>query len=490
MRSDPDLLSVTAAAREAGAQPAIFAGEETLSWSQVATRVTAIVAELEARQAAKTVDLLRVPAVALLGDTDLATVLVLLAAVERGIPVLLLHPRSTAAERQALLELYAVPLLDAAALAGAPPATDGGARSASGSPRVEAGRCLAVVRTSGSSGGPKGVVLSRRAMLAAAVASAGNLDWLDGDRWLLQMATSHVGGLSIVVRCLVARKAMVLAPMGLDAAALVDLAGRQGVTLLSLVPTVLHRLVEAGLAPPPGLRAVLLGGAATSRRLLAAGLDAGWPLLTTYGLSETCGQVATQSPQRLRGDITEDAGALLGEPGCGPPLPGVELRIVGAEGRGPGAIEVFGETLMDGYLPAGDSWPFTADGWLVTGDLGRLDRAGNLHVLGRRDEVISSGGENVHPLEVEEALVAHPGVAAACVFGVADEEWGEQVAAALVATGEEPGGGDLRSFLETRLAPFRRPRRVAWLEALPQTPGGKLDRRAVAALAAGHLRPL
>jgi O-succinylbenzoic acid--CoA ligase len=142
-------------------------------------------------------------------------------------------------------------------------------------------------------------------------------------------------------------------------------------------------------------------------------------------------------------------------------------------------IQVRGPTLLDGYLdgPA----PIDAAGWLSTGDRGRLDDAGRLHVLGREGDVIVSGGAKVDPTEVEAALEAHPAVAAACVFGSPDETWGMIVTAAIVSRPRRapPALGELRPFLEARLAPYKLPRRLVTVEAIPLTPSGKPDRRAL-----------
>jgi O-succinylbenzoic acid--CoA ligase len=330
-------------------------------------------------------------------------------------PFVPLHPRLTGAERAALRpDLGAVP----------------------------AGT-LAVVYTSGTTGEPRGAVLGRAAFIAAARASAARLGWRDDDRWLLCLPLAHVGGLAVIVRCLLARRPFMLGRPDRIAADLV----RHRATIVSLVPTLLARLLDDGWAPPPWLRLVLLGGAAASPALLARAAERGVPVVASYGLTEACGQVATQIP---------------GAPGagCGPPLPGVRLRIVDDE------IQLDGPTLFSGYLGA----PARSPGWHATGDFGRLDAAGNLHVLGRRTDLIVTGGENVYPAEVEAYLDAR-GVAA-CVFGIPDERWGQIVAA---LTTRPIGERELAD-----LAPFKRPRRWVLVDELPLTPAGKPDRAAAA----------
>lgn len=333
----------------------------------------------------------------------------------------------------------------------------------------------AILFTSGSSGAPRAVELSRGAFRAAAAASADHLGWEPDDRWLCCLPLAHVGGLSIVVRCMLAGRPIVLAG-GYEPATVTRMMDEEKVTLASFVPTMLHQLFagEPAWRPPPSLRALLLGGAAAAARLWEEIDRRDVPALATYGMTETCAQVATGTP--------EDPRRLL-------PLRGVSLRIV--EGR----IEIGGPTLCTavGEMPRvvgigddaeegeepGLTAPWTPDGYLRTADLGRLED-GALHVLGRADDVIVTGGENVMPGKVEEVLERHPAVRRALVFGVRDEEWGELVAAAIEAGCREarPTGGELRAWLEPRLAAFERPRRLAWVEALPRTATGKLDRTA------------
>jgi len=333
-------------------------------------------------------------------------------------------------------------------------------------------RAALVVFTSGSSGTAKAVVLSRQALIASAAASATNLGWRDGDRWLACLPLFHIGGASILSRALIARRAVVLAPDGsFDPEVVGGLLVDTRVTLASLVPTMLARLLDADVAPPAQLRAVLLGGAATRAPLLERAATAGWPVLTTYGSSETASQIATARPGR----------AATAADGSGRPLPGVDLRV-GDDGR----IRVRGPMLMDRYLPPQPT-PIDGDGWLTTADCGYVDDDGNLHVTGRADDTIVSGGENVDPREVEVALEGLPGVRAACVFGVADPVWGQVVAAALVPEGD----AELRiaESLRARLEGSRRPRRICFVDRLELGPTGKIDRRATAARCADALRP-
>ncbi|MFO0586258.1 MAG: o-succinylbenzoate--CoA ligase [Polyangiaceae bacterium] len=351
---------------------------------------------------------------------------------------------------------------------------------------------FAIVTTSGTSGRPKGAVLSRRAMIASAEASAQNLGWEPGDRWLLCMPLAHVGGLSIVTRCLHARRTIVMLPR-FEPRAVLDTIRRHDVTLLSVVPTMLDALFEAdtdGVLARP--RAILLGGAAAPKPLLEECARRGVRALTTYGLTEACSQVTCQSPR----EPSPREGAIRA--GSGAPLAGVEVRIASTttEDTAPvpanvtGRILIRGDVLFDGYLRAGGEVDpaRVGDGWFETGDLGELDETGHLRVLVRRTDLIVTGGENVYPAEVEQALERLPGVRRAAVFGVPDARWGQIVAAAIVA---DPGTSThkLTDLLSTTLAPYKRPRRWAVVEELPLTSSGKVQRGALAERFGPQLRP-
>ena len=418
-------LSIRAAADDAGDRPAVITATAVVSFAELAARAAAV--PVTASDSAA-------PVVA---TPSLDTLAEILAHVDRGRAVALLHPRVDAGERARQ-----------AALAAARPVAAG---------------TLAVVFTSGSTGQARGVVLSRAGFLAAAHASAEHLGWRGDDRWLLALPLAHVGGLAVALRCLVARRPVVLleGDFAADRAAALLAAG--AATLASLVPTQLDALLaDSGWRPPPHLRAVLLGGAAAPAGLLDRAAARGVPFLATYGMTETWGQVATQPL------------ASAGRRAALAPLPGVTLEA-GSPGS-PAPIRIRTAARATGVLGGPRD---ASTGWQVTSDLGWLDAAGHLHVTGRADDVIITGGENVHPLEVEAHVAAAPGVAAACVFAVPDARWGQLVAAAVVAA-----AGFDRAALVAHLAalgPHHRPRRLAIVDALPLGPSGKVDRRAAAA---------
>jgi O-succinylbenzoic acid--CoA ligase len=294
-----------------------------------------------------------------------------------------------------------------------------------------------VVHTSGTTGAPRPVELTRSNIEANALGSAVALALNPDERWLCPLPLSHVGGLMVLLRSAIYATTAVLGP----ADALRD------VSLASLVPTQLHRLLDAP-PPAPGLRAILLGGAGASKALLERAAAAGLPVAPTYGLTQACSQVTVAEP----GD-TETSGF---------PLPGVNVEIAPD-----------GEILVTGPVVAGG-------GTLRTGDLGRLDERRRLIVTGRLSELIVSGGENVAPAEVEAVLEQHPAVAEAGVFARADPEWGEAVVAAVVPRNGAPLDAEaLRAFCRARLAGFKVPKAIEEVRALPRTASGKLRRGAL-----------
>jgi O-succinylbenzoic acid--CoA ligase len=317
------------------------------------------------------------------------------------------------------------------------------------------------VYTSGTTGVPKGVRLSRRAFIESATSTALAVQLQNHDRWLLCMPLAHVGGLSIITRCLLSRCALVLqspAPSkGFDPVSTWRLMDETGVTVVSVVPTQLQRLLEISPRAPAALRLVLLGGASAPPGLLARAAAAGWVVLCTYGLTEACSAVTIQ----------REPGTQWTANAAGSALPGVEIQIEG------GRILVRSKALLSGYFP--DSGPPLNDaGWFVAADCGEIIE-GELYVLGRSDDAIITGGENVHPLEVERALLEHPAIEDVCVFGLEDPEWGQVVAAAIVSS-DHAALSDLRAWLVERLASFKLPRKVALVDALPLTPTGKVNR--------------
>lgn len=334
-------------------------------------------------------------------------------------------------------------------------------------------RTHSIIYTSGTAGRPKGAMLTFGNHLWSAVGSALNLGLRADDRLLACMPMFHVGGLAVLPRSAIYGNAAIVHesfdPRRANAA--ID----DGATIVSAVANMLARMLEArGDVPyPPTLRAVLLGGGPAPRTLLEACAARRMPVVQTYGLTEAASQVATLAPA--------DALRKLGS--AGQPLFPTEIRIE-ADGRDAargeaGEILVRGATVSPGYWRRPDE---TAEafrgGWLRTGDVGYLDDEGYLYVLDRRDDLIVSGGENVYPAEVEAVLLSHPGVAEAGVYGIDDERWGRVPAAKVVPRpGAAITAGELAAFCRERLATYKAPASIQFVEALPRTAAGKLQRR-------------
>ena len=308
---------------------------------------------------------------------------------------------------------------------------------------------VAIMHTSGTTAAPKPVVLTHSNFQASALGSAVALGLDPAERWLCPMPLNHVGGLSIAIRSSIYATTAVLPGRFDTEAVLGELMdpGRR-TTIVSLVPTMLSRLLDAGLEHPPTLRWALLGGGPIAPVLLERAGAAGVPVAPTYGMTEACSQIAT----------------------FGWPLPGVEVRLHGPEG----AILVRGPIVARGAL--------ADDGWLHTGDLGRFDERGRLEIIGREADTIITGGENVAPGEVEAVLLDHPGVRDAGVVGRPDPEWGEALVAVVVCRkGAALQADELRVFCSERLASFKVPKAVEFADELPRTASGKLLRRQLGA---------
>lgn len=310
---------------------------------------------------------------------------------------------------------------------------------------ITAGVAL-VVATSGTEGPPKGAELTHDALRFSAEASLARLGATPDQRWLCCLPLHHIAGLQVVLRARLARHRPILHP-GFDIARITD---EHEATHVSLVPTMLHRLLEAG-ADLRRFEAVLLGGAAAPTGLVERARELGVNVVQTYGMTETCG-------------------------GCvydGIALDGVGIRVVDD------VVEIAGPVLFRGYRndPARTA-TVLRDGWFRTSDLGELGSDGRLRVLGRADDVIVSGGEKIPAAALEALLAEHPGVGEAAVTGRQDAEWGQRVIAYVVPAEEVPVPdlAELRAFVAARAPAPWAPREVVVVDALPRTALGKLIR--------------
>jgi O-succinylbenzoic acid--CoA ligase len=423
-------------------QTALIAGERTLSFAEL---------DREAAAAARRLAGLGVgpgDRVALLVEPSIPHAVLLHGLAKLGAVAAPIDPRMPGPEQVAVLAALdprlvvrePAEVLDAPAQAGAPLQDTFDA---------QAPHC--VIHTSGTSGEPKAVTLTYGNHLWNAVGSGVRIGVSPADRWLCCMPLHHIGGFAILVRGALYRIAVELEPF--DTAAVSAAVAEHRATIVSLVPTMLARLLDGG-APLERLRCALLGGGPLPQPLLERALDAGVPVAPTYGLTECASQVATMPP----GEARDRPGS------AGPPILTTEVRI-----DDDGLICVRGPSVAPGEVGP--------DGWLRTGDLGRLDEEGYLYVLGRADDVIVTGGKNVAPAEVERALLEHPAVADAAVHAREDPEWQQAVVATVViVNGGEVGEEDLRAFCRERLAPHKVPKSVSFARELPRNAQGKLER--------------
>jgi malonyl-CoA/methylmalonyl-CoA synthetase len=318
--------------------------------------------------------------------------------------------------------------------------------------------------TSGTTGAPKGAVLRHGNLLASAEALRLAWRWVQDDLLVLALPLFHIHGLGVGLHgtLLAGASAVLLPRFGVDQ--VLDAARDHRATLFFGVPTMYARLAGSPrVGELSALRLLVSGSAAlppTVFEKLAEG--AGQRVLERYGMTETIMNVSNPyDGERRPGTV-------------GLPLPGVELRLA----AGAGEVLLRGPNVFDGYWrnPEATAEAFDQDGWFRTGDLGTLDERGYLRIEGRSKELIITGGYNVHPREVEELLLEHPAVAEVAVVGTPSEEWGEVVTAFVVPAdpGDPPEEGELLGFTAERLASFKRPRLVRYLESLPRNALGKV----------------
>lgn len=325
-----------------------------------------------------------------------------------------------------------------------------------------------IIYTSGTTGTPKGVILTWENLYESAKGSSINLRSEPDDLWLCCLPLNHIGGLSIPIRTAFSGTCTLL-HNGFDPVLVSTVLHEQSVSLVSLVPTMLKRLLEVDKKNyPPTLRSVLVGGGPVEKNLLKRALQRGLPVIQTYGMTETSSQITTLAPT--------DAQTHLGS--AGRPLGKTKIRI-SPDKEQLGEILVQGPVVTSGYL---NNPQKTAEaiknGWLYTGDVGVIDEQGFLYVRARKDDLIITGGENISPSEIEESLLKWPGITAIAAIGIPDTEWGQKIVVAFTSD-NEIAIDDLDKWLKERLANFKIPKQYLRVKSLPTTANGKIKRNAL-----------
>ncbi|MCH8905706.1 MAG: o-succinylbenzoate--CoA ligase [Candidatus Heimdallarchaeota archaeon] len=334
-----------------------------------------------------------------------------------------------------------------------------------------------ILMTSGTTGTPKGALLSYNNIYSSARSSQKRLGLKESDRWLLTIPLYHIGGLSIVTRGCINGTTIVI-DSKFDANNLIAIILDLQITVVSLVPTMLRRLMDnnSNLNVPAKLRLILIGGGPVNQRLIMDAKSHNLPIAVTYGLTEATSQVTTA--------LTD---TIFAKPlSAGKPIDSIAVRIIDPDENDCqtneiGEIVIAGSSVIRAYLTGELSK--TIEGEFRTGDLGYLDADGDLFVLSRRSDLIVTGGENVYPIEVERALSQHSLVSEICVVGIPDDEWGQIVVAAIVPQGSHTVNyTDLRNFLREKIARFKVPKKFIVFDDLPKLGLGKYDRKKISTM--------
>ncbi len=474
-------------ASSAGDRPAVTAGERALTAAQILRLAQGAAGRFR-----------RYPAVLYLGANHLAYPVALFGAALAGVPFVPLNYRLGGAQLDGLVGRHPGALvlrqddldglLSPAGSSAAPGGTAAGEAGHHGAREPLADRedpVAAFLYTSGTTAEPKAAVLRHRHLLAYVLNTVEFGTAGERDAALVAVPPYHIAGLaSLLTNIYAGRRLVYLAAF--DAAEWLRAVRREEITHALVVPTMLARIVAEvgdGDAGTPTLRSLAYGGARTPRPVLERALQAfpGTGFVNAYGLTETASSVAVLTPRDHRAALESgdpEVAARLGS--VGRALPGVEFQIRASDGK-PAAAGESGLVFVRGDQISGEYGGRSAldpDGWFATRDTGRMDADGYLFIEGRADDTIIRGGENIAPAEIEDVLLAHPGITEAAVVGVPDPEWGQRLVAVVVGDGDP---AEIRRWVKDRLRSAKTPDAVVFRPELPKTETGKLLRRVLLA---------
>ena len=329
-----------------------------------------------------------------------------------------------------------------------------------------------IIFTSGSESKSKGVILSFESLFNSAINSNHLLRYTNSDRWLASLPFHHVGGFSIITRSLIYGIPLII-PDSLNHETIKKSITEFQPTYISLVAAQLKQFIEDGIKPNVELKNCLLGGGYADNELIKNAIDLGWPINKVYGSTETSSFVTALLADEF----------IFKPNSAGRAVPSNKILIVDENKKELnqfeiGEVVVNSNNLMSGYLNSNETKNVLNDGYYFTGDLGYLDEDGYLFIVGRKNHLISTGGENVNPKEVEDVLLQHPMISEAAIFPLEDEKWGEIVAAAVVLENESSKISDdeIKSFLKNKIAGFKIPKIIYFENQLPRTELGKVEK--------------
>jgi O-succinylbenzoic acid--CoA ligase len=352
------------------------------------------------------------------------------------------------------------------------PASDTQIKYFIGREELKSDEYAVIIFSSGSTNKSKGIILSFNSLFSSAFNSNQLLRYTRSDRWLASLPFYHVGGFSIITRSLVFGIPLII-PDSLSAGDLLAAMNNYQPTFISLVAAQLKKFVDEGILPNPELKNCLVGGGFSDIELLKAAYELGWHVNVVYGSTETSSFVTALLKDEL----------VIKPNSVGRAVPTNKIQIFDDEGNNlnpfeVGEVAVRSNALMTGYLDKEDTANVIQNGLYFTGDNGYLDDDGYLFIEGRKNYLISTGGENVNPFEVEKALLKYPLIAEAAVFPLKDEKWGEIICAAVVLKEKSAHSSydQLKEFLEGKISGFKIPKKIFFTDYLPKTELGKVKK--------------